>query len=246
MTPFTLGMGKVWPWYSAVEHCRRLPTLGREATLRYKALGPVAETPPRSVMTDNRFRGLWAVLRNAATWGAAWAVAGGAIATAISLFNPGPGVGSVLGRLGAAILSGIGWGVRFGIAGAVIGTAFSSVIRFRYRGRRLADINPVRFAIVGAVVGGVGVPLYLQAMNVLFGDGPIAWGLVLDDARWATVFGAAVAAGSIVLARRADAHQPGARPDQLERVDGVDGLDGLPEAEQPASSISQRSRSALT
>ena len=192
-------------------------------------------------MTENKFRGLRAVLRNAVTWGAAWAVAGGAVVAVLTLFNPGPGVGSLVERVGTALLSGIGWGVRFGIAGAVIGTAFSSVIRLRYRGRRLADISPMRFAIVGAVVGGVGVPLYLQAMNVLFGDGLIAWGLVLDDARWATVFGAAAAAGSILLARRADAHQQRTHPDQLE---GVDGLDALPAAEQPATSIRQRSRSA--
>ena len=83
-------------------------------------------------------------------------------------------------------------------------SGFASVIRLSYRGRRLADISPVRFAMLGAVVGGAGVPLYLQMMNVLFGDGPIAWGLVLDDALWASVFGAAAAAGSILLARRGD------------------------------------------
>jgi hypothetical protein len=123
----------------------------------------------------------------------------------------------------------------------VIGSIFSSVIRLGYRGRRLADINPVRFGVLGAVVGGVGVPLYLQATNVLSGDGPIAWGLVTDDAVWASVFGAAVAAGSILLARRADALPRGAHPDQLEDADD---LGGLPAAEQRDIPISQRSRSA--
>jgi len=56
-------------------------------------------------------------------------------------------------------------------------------------------------------------------MNVLSGDGPVAWGLVTDDAVWASVFGAAAAAGSIFLARRADALAPGSPRDQLERVD---------------------------
>jgi MFS family permease len=192
-------------------------------------------------MTDNRFQGLRAVLRNAVTWGAAWAVAGGALVTTISLFDPSPGIESLLERLGLAILSGIAWGVRFGLAGAVIGTVFASVIRLGYRGRRLADINPVRFAMLGAVVGGVGVPLYLQTMNVLTGGGMISWGLVTDDALWATVFGAAAAAGSILLARRADAPPHGPRPDQLERVDD---LDGLPAARQREPSLSQPSRSA--
>jgi hypothetical protein len=121
------------------------------------------------------------------------------------------------------------WSVRFGIAGAVIGTVFSAVIRFGYRGRRLADINPVRFALLGAVVGGAGVPLFLQLMNVLSGDGPIAWGLVLDDAPWAAVFSAAAAAGSILLARRADALARGPRHDQLEPMNA---LDNLPAVEQ--------------
>jgi hypothetical protein len=80
------------------------------------------------------------------------------------------------------------------------------------------------------------VPLYLQAMNVLFGDGPIAWGLVADDALWATGFGAVAAAGSILLARRAAALPRGPHPDELDRVDD---LDGLP-ARQRETSLSQR------
>jgi MFS family permease len=180
------------------------------------------------------------VLRSAAIWGAAWAIAGGALVTVVSLINPSPGIESLVERIGLAILTGTAWSVRFGLAGAVIGSIFSSVIRLGYRGRRLADINPVRFGILGAVVGGVGVPLYLQAMNVLSGDGPIAWGLVTDDAVWATVFGAAVAAGSILLARRADALPRGTHPDQLE--DGGD-VGGLPEVIQREIPISQRPRS---
>ena len=56
-------------------------------------------------------------------------------------------------------------------------------------------------------------------MNVLSGDGPVAWGLVTDDAIWATVFGAAAAAGSILLARRADALAQRSPRDQFEPVD---------------------------
>ena len=192
-------------------------------------------------MTDERSRHLRAVLRSAAIWGAAWAIAGGALVTVVSLFNPNPGIESLIERIGLAILTGAAWSVRFGLAGAVIGSIFSSVIRLGYRGRRLADINPVRFGLLGAVVGGVGVPLYLQAMNVLSGDGPIAWGLVTDDAVWATVFGAAVAAGSILLARRADALPRGTHAGQLEDGDDLGGLPAMGERETP---VSQRSRSA--
>ncbi|MFN8582637.1 MAG: hypothetical protein U0163_16885 [Gemmatimonadaceae bacterium] len=147
-------------------------------------------------------RSFRAVVRNAASWGIAWALAGGAIAAAGELLSPGGAPHSVAQRLAQGVAAGVLWGVRFGLAGAVIGTAFSSVVRWRYRGRRLSDISPVRFGLLGAVVGGVGVPLFLQLMNVLSGDGPVAWGLVLDDARWASVFGAIAAAGSILVARR--------------------------------------------
>jgi MFS family permease len=175
----------------------------------------------QGTMTEGRSRTLRAVLRNAVTWGAAWAAAGGAIVAALTLFSPDPAVESLIERVGLSILAGIGWGIRFGIAGAVIGTVFAGVIRLGYRGRRLADINPARFALLGAVVGGVGVPLFLQTMNVLSGDGPIAWGLVTDDAVWASVFGAAAAAGSIMLARRADTLAGGHHADQLEQASSV-------------------------
>jgi len=171
---------------------------------------------------DDNYRHLRAALRNAITWGAAWALAGGGIAALLTLVDPGPGVESLAGRLGATLLAGLSWGVRFGVAGAVIGTIFATVIRLAFRGRRLADISPLRFAILGAVVGGVGVPLFLQMMNVLSGDGPIAWGLVLDDAPWATVFGAAAAAGSILLARRADALPAERDREELEQRAGID------------------------
>ena len=184
-------------------------------------------------MSDNTPR--WrAVLRNALTWGVAWAVAGGGLVGVLALFDPAAAGESLPARLGLAALAGGMWGVRFGIAGAVMGAVFSTVVRLGYRGRRLADISPVRFALLGAVVGGVGVPLVLQTMNVLSGDGPIAWGLVLDDAPWATVFGAAAAAGSILLARRGLS-----RPDQLDRVDD---RHALPEGEQLEISMRERSR----
>jgi hypothetical protein len=192
-------------------------------------------------MSDTRSRPLRAVLRNALTWGAAWAAAGGALATAVALVAPGPGIESLVERLGMALLSAVAWGVRFGLAGAVIGAVFASVIRVAYRGRRLADISPVRFGMVGAVVGGAGVPLYLQTMNVLSGDGPVAWGLVGDDALWATVFGAVAAAGSILLARRADAGSCGPRAGPIGRADD---LDALPAAGQRETSVAHRARLA--
>jgi hypothetical protein len=192
-------------------------------------------------MIDGRYRQLRAVLRNGLTWGAAWAVAGGALLGTFALFAPGPGVESLIERLGVALLAGVGWGLRFGIIGAVIGTVFASVIRLRYRGRRLAEIDPVRFAALGAGVGAVSVPLFLQLMNVLSSGRMISWALVLDDAPIAAVLGASAAAASIFLARRAEARARGTEADRLS--DFAD-LDALPAAELPETLVSQRSRSA--
>ena len=194
-------------------------------------------------MSDKNTRPWRAVLRSALTWGAAWALAGGTLIGLLTLFDPTPEIDSIPGRFGIAVLAGAMWGVRFGMIGTVMGTVFSSVIRLGYRGKRLADINPVKFGLLGAVVGGVGVPLFLQTMNVLSGDGPIAWGLVMDDGLWASIFGGAAASGSILLARRADRVADGsADSDQL---DHAEDFDRLPAAEQRELPIPQRSRSAV-
>lgn len=155
---------------------------------------------------------LRATLRTAITWGAAWAAVGGALVAIVTLVAPDPGITSLVGRVGTAALAGAAWGVRFGLAGAAAGILFAAVVRLGYRGRRLADISPLRFGALGAIAGGVGVPLYLQAMNVLFGGGAIAWGLVLDDAPFSAVLGAAAAAGTILLARRGSTHTHDALP----------------------------------
>ena len=183
-----------------------------------------------------------AVLRTALTWGAAWGVAGGALIGLLTLVDPTPEVQSLPGRVGIAVLAGGMWGVRFGMIGVVMGTLFSSVVGLGSRGRRLADISAVRFGLLGAVVGAVGVPLFLQTMNVLTGDGPIAWGLVTDDGVWASVFGGAAAAGSILLARRADSTPDRSRSaEELERVDHPD---ALPAGGLPETSLARPSRAA--
>src|SRR5512132_2392212 len=97
----------------------------------------------RRSMSESRSRRLRAVLRNALAWGVAWAAAGGAVVTVVGLFTADPSIESLPERIGMALLTGIAWSVRFGLAGAVIGTVFAIAIGLRYRGRRLADINPV-------------------------------------------------------------------------------------------------------
>ena len=55
-------------------------------------------------MTDDKFRHLRAVLRSAAIWGAAWAIAGGTLVTVVSLFDPSPGIESLICRRSASVI----------------------------------------------------------------------------------------------------------------------------------------------
>ena len=91
---------------------------------------------------------------------------------------------------------------RFAIVGFVTGAAFVPLIRFVYHRQRLAQVGTLRFAIIGGCIAGLFVPIFLQTMNVISGDGMVPWRLVLDDALWATCFGAVAAAVSHRLARR--------------------------------------------
>jgi len=161
---------------------------------------------------ENIFRRLRGAFGNALVWGAGWVTVGVALLATLR----------VVGVLSFSWAELLGFAVRLGIVGAVAGGAFSVVIGLLYHGRRLSDISWVRFGVGGAVVTGLFVPLFLQTMNLLSGDGLVPWGLVLDDVPLTAVFGGAVAGGSLKLAQLADALSPGRSQDQL---DGLGGLD---------------------
>jgi hypothetical protein len=163
---------------------------------------------------DNWFRRLRGAFGNAVVWGAGWSAFALAVFTVLRL----AGVVSKSGRW----LQGFGLAARFGIVGFVAGGVFSAIMRFVYHGRRLRDINWVRFGIAGGIATGVFVPLFLQAMNVISGDGMVPWRLVLDDALWTAVFGGVVAGGSLRLAQRADDIAPAPTRDRLDGVKAVD------------------------
>lgn len=148
------------------------------------------------MVDGNGFKRLRGAFRTALVWGAGWAAAGLAVFTILHV------TGIVSEKVSWA--QALGVAARFGIVGFVSGAAFSGFVRFVYRGRRLADISWVRFGIAGGVVTAVFVPLFLQAMNMLSGDGMVPWRLVLDDSVLTGVFGAVVAGGSLKLAQRAE------------------------------------------
>ena len=95
-----------------------------------------------------------------------------------------------------------------GVAGGVAALAFSAVVRLAYRGRRLREINWVKGGLLAGLVTGLAFPLFLQAMNLLSGDGLIAWSLVLDDGPLVGVL-AAVTAGGTLSSHSAWMRSPG-------------------------------------
>ena len=142
---------------------------------------------------------LRAVLRNALAWGAGWSALGFALFTGLRLTGVvhGPWIG------------GVGLAVKTGFIGAIAGGAFSAIITFAYRGRRLSDISWIRFGIAGGIIAGVFIPTFLEMMNFLSGTGFIPLRLVLDDAVLSAVFGGAIAAASIKIAQRGTGLPPG-------------------------------------
>lgn len=149
------------------------------------------------------FRTTKAILKTALTWGVLLGALSATLITAYVLVVPGPGVESLPERIGEALFAGVAMGTRFALAGAILGTLFATTLRLSFRGKRIADLSPGRFALIGAVVGGVGIPLVYQFLNILSGDGPVAWKYLFDDIPWAVVVGAAGAYGTIWVARRA-------------------------------------------
>lgn len=152
--------------------------------------------------TIRRLRG---ALGNALIWGAGWSVlafVGFGTLRLAGIFSPEAPWTYVAGLA-----------LRAGMVGFFGGAAFSALVRLLYHGRRLSEINWVRFGIGGGIATGVFVPLFLQAMNLLSGDGLVPWNLVLDDAVWTAAFGAVVSAGSLKLAQRAQAALPGRQDD---------------------------------
>lgn len=158
-------------------------------------------------------RRLRGALGTAMIWGGGWVLLGVAVMAIV-------GVLSVVGILpgGFSMMEAVIFAVRIGIVGGVAGVAFSTFIRLFFHGRRLSELSWVKFAVGGAFVTGVAVPAFLQTMNLLSGDGLVAWNLVLDDAAWTAVFGAVAAGGSLKLAQVGERLQPG---------DDVDLLDGM-------------------
>ena len=154
-------------------------------------------------------RRIKAALRNAMVWAAGWAAVPAVVFTVLRLVGVVPS--------SVSWHDGLGLAARFGIVGFVAGAAFSTVVGVAYRGRRLAEINWIKFGLAGGVITAVFVPLFLQTMNLLADGHLIPWRLVLDDSLWTGVLGAVAAGGSLKFAQRSLASHP--EREQRDRVE---------------------------
>ncbi len=163
------------------------------------------------MVANTIFRRLRGALGNAVVWGGAW------FTGALALFGTLRVVGVFDFSWGAILFTSF----QAGVVGGVAGGFFATVIGLLYRGRRLSELNWVRFGLGGAVVTGIFVPLFLQAMNLLSGDGMVPWALVLDDIPLVAVFGGLAAGGSLRIAQYAEKALPDGARDRLEAGQSV-------------------------
>jgi len=180
----------------------------------------------------NKFTRLRATFRNSVVWGAIWGTIGTGIAAAMRLADRIP--------FGHALLDGLGMGIRIGFMGAIAGAVFFAFMSLAYRGKRLSEISWVRFGVGGAVVAGLFVPFFLQAMNLLTGGAMVPWRLVTDDLVLAAVFGGITAAGTMLIAQRDEAAHPVTVQELLDRME----QDSLGAGEATGYRKTERERSA--
>ena len=93
----------------------------------------------------NIVRRLTGAVKNAVVWGATWSSL--AFVTILGLRAVGVVVPPEIG-----VLDALGMAIRVGIVGGLTGGVFAGFVSLFYRGRRLSQINPVRFGVAGAVV----------------------------------------------------------------------------------------------
>lgn len=135
---------------------------------------------------------------NALVWGGAWFVSALAIFTTLKL----------TGVAHAPWESAVRGAAMFAVMGTITGTAFSTYIGLRYRGRRLAEINWVRFGISGGILTGIFVPTFISFMRFIGGEGMLSLQALAFNGAVTAVLGGVAAAASIKLAQLGERRLP--------------------------------------
>ncbi len=165
-------------------------------------------------MAGTAARRLWAGVRNALVWGAGWFGLAFLVMTAVRLAGGAPPTASWMNMLRTA--------ARFGVMGVITGTAFSFFIGVRYRGRRLSEINWIRFGLGGGIVTGLVVPGFIIVARFLSGDPFLAPRHLLINGIVGLAFGGTAAAVTLKAAQIAERFLPRGRADQVDLLEGGD------------------------
>ncbi len=178
---------------------------------------------------NGSMRALRGALGNAIIWGAGFGAIGFAVIALLQLVNVLPG----------RLIDALGMAIRIGIMGGIASFAFAGVIRLLYRRKRVSDISVARFALIGAIVTGLFVPLFMQLTNILSGSDLAPWRDIDSDVIGAFLVGGAIAAASLHIAQRASAS---AEADDVAPLDDGSGLDLLNPGSDATAEIRQRAR----
>jgi hypothetical protein len=185
---------------------------------------------------ESIMRRVTGAVKNAVVWGAAWFLLAMGVFGVARITGVGPDH--------VSLLDAIGMSMRIGVMGGITGGAFSAFIGTFYRGRRLSQIDLVRFGIGGAIFGGSFVGAFLLSANLLTGGGLSALRYIVDDILIGTGFGGATAAATMWLAQRAERVSDGGDyevehrdPERLKGADPLRDLDvrGAGQRERDAS-----------
>jgi hypothetical protein len=171
-------------------------------------------------------RRLRAIALNGLVWGGAWFVA---VMTMATVANAVDGYGFRIG----------GWelAVPGGILFAAAGVAFSTVITFALRGRRLSHLSWIRFGLGGGAVSFVFLPTFISVLRALNGDAMLGVTKLLGTGALGFVFGGIAAAGTLKLAQLADRYLPSARRAERDRLEWKE---APPAAERDAEMAADR------
>jgi hypothetical protein len=165
--------------------------------------------------------------KNGVVWGVAWFAL--AFVTILALRTIGVIVPATIG-----VLDAVGMAIRVGIVGGIAGGAFAAFISLFYRGRRLSEINPIRFGIGGAIVAELFMLAFFAIPALVPGNGFPRLDDILSDLIVAAVFGGISAGASMWLAQRGGAVH-GADEDEMAHLAGGDPLASLAAGDAPNS-----------